>query len=772
VRGDRAAELIAVLLLVLGTWLGFATAGPPGVVPASASPARFSAARALADLHAITLAPHPVGSADHDRIRDYLVDRLRALNCDDVHVQSATGFNTLDGPLAATVANVVCRKRGAHPGHAVLLSAHYDAVPRSFGAGDDGAGVAAILETLRALDAGPPLANDVIVTIVDAEEEGLLGTEAFVDLHPWARDVAVVLNFDGRGVRGPVYMFQTSPGNAALIDALAAVPSSRANSLTGEVYRHLPSDTDLSVWLHSALGVAALNFAQVNGYPHYHTPIDNPASLDPRVVQQMGDYALTLARQLTGTDTISLHTSDVIYFNAPLVGIIRYPGRWALMLAIAGLVLAVVLVGLCATRRLITLSGAAGGAGALLATLLLPALVTLAAWRVIALLHPGYGAILQGEPYNARWYLWSAIALTVAIALTTQQRLASRVSPLEGAVAPLLVWGVLGVVVAARLPGASYLFAWPLFAATLALSWWRHAALRERVPAPWLALLAVPALVLWPPLVAALEAGLTVAMLPACVLLLALMLSLLTLPLELAGEWRRDMARLAVAAAIVLLAVAELTSGFTAERKRPDSLAYLVDADAAKAWWVSTDRTTDPWTMRVLGKAPDRRAFRDFDFEMGPRTLLAATAATPAIGISPVQLVHDVAVDSGRRLQLHVARSGSGEMVTVAVDSGVAVSQMSINGRALQDGNDDRYSPHYHAGANGTVLRYFGVPEEGVDLEFTLHTAAPAVIRIVAAVEGFPSGPAPGPRPPDLMSKPFVPTDMTITAWTVRGPVP
>jgi len=42
-------------------------------------------------------------------------------------------------------------------------------------AGDDGAGTVAILETLRALRAGPPLKNDVIALLTDAEENGMLG---------------------------------------------------------------------------------------------------------------------------------------------------------------------------------------------------------------------------------------------------------------------------------------------------------------------------------------------------------------------------------------------------------------------------------------------------------------------------------------------------------------------------------------------------------------------------------------------------------------------
>ena len=96
-----------------------------------------------------------------------------------------------------------------------------------------------------------------------------------------------MLNFDNRGDAGPVFMFQTSPGNAPLIDMLAdAVPGARTNSLTGEVYRHLPSDTDLSIWLHSAYAVGALNFARdrrLHALPH--------ADGRPRVARPSGAAA-------------------------------------------------------------------------------------------------------------------------------------------------------------------------------------------------------------------------------------------------------------------------------------------------------------------------------------------------------------------------------------------------------------------------------------------------------------------------------------------------
>jgi Zn-dependent M28 family amino/carboxypeptidase len=65
-----------------------------------------------------------------------------------------------------------------------LLAAHYDSVPTGLGASDDGAAVAAMLETLRALRAGSPPRNEVMVLLTDGEEAGLLGATAFVDEHP------------------------------------------------------------------------------------------------------------------------------------------------------------------------------------------------------------------------------------------------------------------------------------------------------------------------------------------------------------------------------------------------------------------------------------------------------------------------------------------------------------------------------------------------------------------------------------------------------------
>ncbi len=112
------------------------------------------------------------------------------------------------------------------------------------GASDDGAAIAAMLETVRALRSddqlrgGDQLRNDLVLLITDGEEDGLLGAAAFARQHPLARQRGVVLNWEARGVSGPSLMFETSRHNAALVELFAtAAPYPNGDSSMVEFYR-------------------------------------------------------------------------------------------------------------------------------------------------------------------------------------------------------------------------------------------------------------------------------------------------------------------------------------------------------------------------------------------------------------------------------------------------------------------------------------------------------------------------------------------------------
>jgi len=88
----RAAGTVAGLLVLCALIVRRADE-PPAPVPASAPATAFSAERAFAHVREIAQRPHPAGSADNARVRDYVVRQLHALGLEP-QIQEATGIGT------------------------------------------------------------------------------------------------------------------------------------------------------------------------------------------------------------------------------------------------------------------------------------------------------------------------------------------------------------------------------------------------------------------------------------------------------------------------------------------------------------------------------------------------------------------------------------------------------------------------------------------------------------------------------------------------------
>ncbi|NPC53375.1 M20/M25/M40 family metallo-hydrolase, partial [Corallococcus exiguus] len=363
----RLASLAAAVLTALTAALALHFASAPTALPATAPPEVFSAGRAREHLARIAARPHPVGSQAHREVREYLVDTVRGLGVTP-EVQATAAIhpdmeeNSIPG---ATVHNVLAHVKGQDSRGVIAIVAHYDSVPTSPGASDDGAGVAAMLETLRALRTGPPLRNDVLFLFTDAEETGLVGARAFAFHHPLAEQVSVVLNFEARGSHGPSLMFQPGPGNRWLIQHLARSGApAQASSLFDEVYRRLQNDTDFTVFLQR--GKTGLNFGFLDGFMRYHARTDDLAHFGLDSLQHHGEVMLALARHL-GDDALEpAPPEDAVYFNAgPFL--VHHAASWAAPIALLALLAVVVALVMGLRRGRLRASGLTWGAGAVLA---------------------------------------------------------------------------------------------------------------------------------------------------------------------------------------------------------------------------------------------------------------------------------------------------------------------------------------------------------------------------------------------------------------------
>ncbi|MEO5755100.1 MAG: M20/M25/M40 family metallo-hydrolase, partial [Chthoniobacterales bacterium] len=262
------------LALLLTAGLGLYGMRPPAARGPEAAADQFSAMRAIAHLPHFAAQPHPTGSAANGRAREYLVAILRALGA-EVRIEKTTGRHTRGKRVwEGEAQNIVATLPGTDNHRAVMLAAHYDSVPAGPGAADDGAGVISILEALRAVRAGPPLANDLLILLTDGEEAGLLGAAGFVADHPdLSSRVGIVVNLEARGSSGPALMFETSDQNGWLIPEFArAAPYPMASSLMYSFYKLMPNDTDLTELKKS--GVGALNFAFTETVKNYHSAHD------------------------------------------------------------------------------------------------------------------------------------------------------------------------------------------------------------------------------------------------------------------------------------------------------------------------------------------------------------------------------------------------------------------------------------------------------------------------------------------------------------------
>lgn len=433
------------------------------VAPSGAATSAFSATRAFATLSSLLAEqrPHPVGSPENAVVRDRIVAELKAAGYAP-EVQAALQCDPAGGNAGCTaVENIIALHRGTGSGKAVLVSAHYDSVPGGPGVSDDGAGIAVVLELARAFS-GKPTGNDIVFLITDGEETGLRGARAFAEQHPLMGRIGVVVNFEARGASGPAMMFETGPGNAGLLDVYArSVARPSANSVSYEVYRLLPNDTDFTVY--RKRGLTGFNFAFTNSASLYHSARDDLQNIDPRSLQHMGDQALAVTGVLADADLDRLKSeSNASFFD--VFGWFTVVWRAAINVPIAVAAVAA-LLGLLALHRDAFSWRAAGWAGA--AFLAVPVLLFAIGWLLSYPLGiwPGVHPLDHPQPWPGRV---AVIATGVLVPLLVAALVRRRVDARVLFVVNWIVLALLAVAAAINVPGAAYPLLWPAFGVAVA----------------------------------------------------------------------------------------------------------------------------------------------------------------------------------------------------------------------------------------------------------------------------------------------------------------
>ena len=762
-QGRSFARAIPILIIGLFIFLViYRLNNPLYAVPASAPVTEFSSGRAMSHVAAVAGAPRPIGSSAHAGARDYLLNEMARLGL-ETHVQTATATRALRGDysVAATVRNVVAKLPGFDSSKAVLLMGHYDSVPNSPGASDNASGVGIMIETARALKAAGPLKNDVIFLFTDGEEVGLLGARAFVDEHAWKSEAGVVINLDTLGIGGPAVMFETSPGNGQLINAFAsAAPRPVASSLTQELYKLTPYDTDMSIFRKE--GYPALNLAYLQGAIHHHSMTDSMESMDERSLQHQGEYATGLARHFGSLGSEPAKDGDSIYFDLLGSFLVRYPASWAVGLAllVSALFLAVLVVGI--KNKRLTLPGVAlGSAALLLGAAIIPAVVTLG-WMSVRAMHGQYKLFPENYTYNSVYYTISFAALSIALMMAAYNWLRQRTDLENLAAGAQLLWVVILLAASFFMKGASYLFAWPLLFAILALAFTCSPAGRDSSAirrAAVLALCSLPAVLLFVPIISLASMVMGLAYVGLIMIPVVLLIGLLVLQVGdsmTRARWALPM--MFIILSVIFIGMGSLTSGFDRERPKPNNIIYISSADSGKAAWASFDLVLDEWTSQFFQEGIQHGRL----LETLPPVIYSFVKNPPSGNEqAPPEtvLLADTTSGEARTVRFQIKSQRHAPMISLKVFADGGISRALVNGKQVEI--DQR---------NQWEVEFFAPPAEGFEIVFDTVASGPLRLRVTDVSYGLPdiSGIEFKPRPDHMVPAlaPF--SDATLVTRTFK----
>lgn len=773
-RLKKSYWLIPLATICLAILFAFNAQQPSSSAYHSEDVTNFSQKNALNHLKQITKAPHYLGSKEHKSVQDYLITQLELMGL-DVEIFEHLGTNAKRHYLAANTKNIIAKistgSTHASQNKAIALVSHYDSgLHSSKGASDAGSGVVTILEGVRAfLAQGETPLNDIIIILTDGEERGLLGAQAFVNYHPWAQDVEIILNFEARGSGGPSYMIlETNQGNKQLVNAFADanVASPAANSLMYSIYKMLPNDTDLTIFREDG-DIQGFNFAFIDDHFDYHTVQDSFERLDRESLNHQAEYLMALLGYFAKADLSKLRSEiDLVYFNFPIIGMVTYPFSfvsWMTLIA-SLLLLNVTYFGL--KRQQVTITKLCMGFAPLLTSLVTAGIIGYFGWHGMLKLYPQYADIPHGFTYNGHWILAAFIALTVASTLLITQRFERYCSANNRYFAGVVCWLLINVFIANALPGAGFLILPVYFAlAGLYICTFKDTAKLLSWPYSWLLiLLAIPPAMLISPLIPAFVIGLGLKALVVGTLLTSLLVSLLT-PLFFCNVRINSVnaiKNLSFAVAVLCFVVSAMQSTYSADRKKPNSINYIIDNDNQRAYWVSSNKTLDEFTQQFF---TNPQTAGDWQQSLYPNARSSKVrffeqASFKALKAANVNVTNDQIIGEQRTITMQIIPQRATNLLQLSTDDVLDIKRLDINGQAFLKHS----KPAESTVSSGFFFSYtMAEPFEQLTIELTVAKENTLSIKVFeTAFDLLESFDSIKPRSDLFMPEPFIINDATI----------
>ncbi len=740
----RIYSILFFSLIIIIALLTIKAASPPSVIKRNAPDSIFSSQRAFTYLQQIARAPHCVGTEEHDRVENYILNTCKQLGL-TVEIQNTTEVDARPNILIAiNIHNIIACIKGTKPGKAILNVAHYDSQPNTPGAADDGIGVAAMIESARAITSSSPVENDIIFLFTDGEEQGLYGAKAFVEQDTLFKHVGVAMNWDFRGNTGIAVTYETSTENGWIMREYAkGIKYPFANSMAFEISKRLPNFVDFKYF--KKAGATGFTSGMIDGFTSYHSMTDNLENVDQRSLQQVGDNMLSMIKRLGNRELKNTKGPNVSYFNIFGFWFIYYPAFLNVFFIIITTLLFLVSLYIGFSKRKIKITGFIVSMIALPATMAITYFVAAFILKRIIQHYPFYSHFDENNSYNSHWYFLSMTLFPILIFSFIYQFIVKKWGQLSSFAGILLTGIICMWVIYFFAPSASWLLFIPLLFLLAGYCWHllnKSDKIQNNLQTHLVSFISViPGILFFAPLTYFLFISFGLGTSMPFVSTLIVFIAMLIYPTlsSVFKNYKWLVPILSLVGFIFSILMANTHAGYDEKHPLQTSVSYQLNVSDSTALWVSDLKSIDKFTQKFF---PDKKS--DTGYKNKSRLVHTATV----FPFTPPQAIiqKDTSYDGNREVTLlcHTSGAGVNNMGIIIDDSTLAsVNKIEINNKQFGSETDNTPYPNN--------LIFYGAPKQGFLIKFIIRANKKLGIKLFDRSIGLPMIKDLTPYPKDII---------------------
>jgi hypothetical protein len=266
------------------------------------------------------------------------------------------------------------------------------------------------------------------------------------------------------------------------------------------------------------------------------------------------------------------------------------------------------------------------------------------------------------------------------------------------------------------------------------------------------------------PLIQFFPVGLGLKMLVGSCLFTALLFGIL-LPVFGFYSMKKTLAVVFMLLAIVFFIKAHLTSDFTTERQKPNSLVYYYDADAEANYWATYDHILDDWTKGYLGENPEE-ASKYISYASGSKYskgyIFATEAPVKNIPLFEAVLNKDTIINDIKKRTFTIIPKRNVNQISLYVAEDVAFIFLSFNGQSLPLNNNENNASQKIKSKE--LVRYYVSDKDSLEVSYEVLKDQKVSFTVMEYSYDLLDHPqfTINNRAENMMPKPFLVTDAVI----------